>query len=75
MLLKAAIEEATGGARVDVNGGANPTKEIAVGALEVYYKGIRIYSKILSRRWPNAGLVADKCKRLLEASNSGEDIQ
>ena len=66
--MKEAIEAATG-ARVDVNGGANPVKDIAVGALEVYYKGIRVYSKIMSRRWPNAAMVADKCKRLLDASN------
>ena len=74
--MKDAIEAATG-ARVDVNGGpgANYTEnDIAVGALEVYYKGIRVYSKIMSRRWPNAGMVADKCKRLLEANQKGEDI-
>jgi hypothetical protein len=72
--LKEAIEAATG-ARVDVNGGANPVVQgIAVGALEVYFKGIRVYSKIASRRWPNAAMVADKCKRLLDASNQGEDI-
>ena len=64
--LRAAIEAATG-ARVEVNGGP-------VGALEVYFKGVRVYSKIMSRRWPNAGMVADKCKRLLEANNQGEDI-
>lgn len=66
--LKEAIEAATG-ARVEVNGGANPLKDIPVGALEVYFKGIRVYSKIMSRRWPNAALVADKCKRLLDADN------
>jgi hypothetical protein len=65
--LKDAIEAATG-VRVEVNGGAQPVHDIAVGALEVYYKGIRVYSKIVSRRWPNAGMVADKCKRLIDAN-------
>jgi hypothetical protein len=71
--LKIAIEEATG-SRVDINGGANPVYDIAVGAMEVYFKGIRVYSKILCNRWPNAGLVASKCKRLLDANNNGDDI-
>ena len=54
--MKEAIEAATG-ARVDVNGGpgADYTDNLfALGALEVYYKGIRVYSKLVSRRWPNA---------------------
>jgi len=28
----------------------------------------------MSRRWPNAAMVGDKCKRLLDASNQGDDI-
>lgn len=54
--------------------GLNPNIEIPVGALEVYFKGIRIYSKVMSRRWPNATLVADKCRRVLEAHRNGEEL-
>jgi hypothetical protein len=34
--------------------GLSPNIEVPVGALEVYFKGIRVYSKVMSRRWPNS---------------------
>jgi hypothetical protein len=71
--MKNAIEAATGAPAV-INGGARPVQSIAVGAFEVYFKGVRVYSKIASLRWPNTPMVADKCKRLLDAHNNGEDI-
>ena len=31
------------------------------GALEVYFMGVRLFSKIQSKYWPNAPMVAEKC--------------
>ena len=41
----------------------------AIGALEVYFMGVRIFSKIQSGVWPNPNAVANRC---LEAYNSFE---
>lgn len=33
-------------------------------AFEVYFMGVRIYSKIATRLWPNTSSVAYKCARV-----------
>ena len=35
-----------------------------LGAFEVSYKGVLLYSKILSLMWPHFGAVADKCSKV-----------
>ena len=43
-----------------------------LGAFEVSYKGVLLYSKILSLMWPHFGAVADKCQRVWEKRSSND---
>lgn len=45
-----------------------------LGAFEVSYQGNLIYSKILSNKWPNINLVADRCANIIDAQKKGEEI-
>ena len=42
-----------------------------IGAFEVTYKGILIYSKFLTTVWPDCGAVAEKIGKMLTDSNNG----
>lgn len=46
-----------------------------LGAFEVYFMGVRLYSKIQSNKWPNTKLLGQKCKRAYDAYIAGEDIE
>jgi len=45
------------------NESENPNYDMLprLGAFEVSYKGVLLYSKILSLMWPHFGAVAEKC--------------
>ena len=49
---------------------------LELGAFEVYFMGIRLFSKLKSGKWPNIDMVAEKCKQVYEAYNvnSGNDL-
>jgi hypothetical protein len=36
----------------------------ALGAFEVYFMGVRVFSKIQSGLWPSIPLLAEKCKQV-----------
>ena len=42
-----------------------------LGAFEVSYKGVLLYSKILSLMWPDFKSVGSKCQRIHEKSKGG----
>ena len=42
------------------------TPKPQLGALEVVYNGVKVYSKLAEMKWPNATLVAKKLKALIE---------
>lgn len=44
------------------------------GALEVYFMGVRLFSKLQSKYWPNASMVAEKCVRAYQDFIDGKDI-
>ena len=44
------------------------------GAFEVYFMGVRLYSKLLTHQWPNRTLLASKGARIYEDYVNGEDI-
>jgi hypothetical protein len=48
-----------------------PTKRYA---FEVYFMGIRVYSKILTRLWPNIPGLANKCVKIYNEHLEGKDI-
>lgn len=41
--------------------------ELELGAFEVYFMGIKLFSKLKSGLWPNMVLVATKCKLAYDA--------
>ena len=38
-----------------------PLRKMPIGALEVYFMGVRLFSKVQSGVWPNAVRVAERC--------------
>ena len=44
------------------------------GAMEVYFMGVRLFSKIQSKYWPNPNMVADKCVQAYQDFVDGKDI-
>ena len=46
----------------------------AIGALEVYFQGVRLFSKIQSGKWPHPELLAQKCKRAYDDLMAGNDV-
>lgn len=46
-------------------------QDITIGAMEVYFMGVRLFSKKLSNVWPNNTLVAQKCLRAYEGVVAG----
>ena len=44
------------------------------GALEVYFCGVRLFSKIQSKYWPNAKMVAEKAAHAYQDFIDGKDI-
>jgi hypothetical protein len=54
----------------------NPYYEMVprLGALEISFNGILLFSKMLSKVWPNATAVANKCRRVDDAYNQGQDL-
>ena len=44
------------------------------GAFEVSYKGILLFSKLLSGMWPHFETVAKKCAKVFDESRDGKDI-
>ena len=47
---------------------------MAYGGLEVYFQGVRLFSKIQSGMWPHIGLLAQKCQRAYNDYMAGKDI-
>jgi len=45
-----------------------------LGAFEVSYKGMLIFSKLKSSYWPNVELVASKCAQIIVDSAEGKDV-
>ena len=45
-----------------------------MGAFEVYFMGVRIYSKKQCNIWPNIPMVAEKCIKAHADFIAGEDI-
>ena len=45
-----------------------------LGACEVYFMGVRLFSKLQSNVWPSANLLKDKCLAVYEAYMRDEDI-
>ena len=45
-----------------------------IGSFEISANGVLIFSKMLSKIWPNPQAVAGKCGRLNEACASGGDL-
>ena len=52
----------------------NQGRPAPMWALEVYFMGVRIFSKIQSGVWPNPVLVAKRCALAWDKYNAGEDI-
>ena len=48
-----------------------PTKRYG---FEVYFMGVRLYSKISTRLWPNNNLVVMKCLKVWNDFQEGKDI-
>lgn len=46
-----------------------------MGAMDVYFMGVRLFSKKVSNVWPNKTLVAEKCARAYEAYTAGNNIE
>ena len=44
------------------------------GAFEVYFMGVRLYSKLLTNQWPNSSALAAKCARVYADYVNDEDI-
>lgn len=48
--------------------------KMAIGGLEVYLNGVRLFSKIQSGLWPHIDLLAQKCARAYEDLVAGKDL-
>lgn len=46
-------------------------RQITIGAMEVYFMGVKLFSKKLCNVWPNNTLVAQKCLNAYEDVVSG----
>lgn len=47
---------------------------VELGALEVYFMGVRLFSKISSGTWPHTSLLAEKCVNAYNDFMSNKDI-
>ena len=45
-----------------------------IGAFELSFNGVLLFSKMLSKMWPNALSVAQKCEKVIEAVDQGADL-
>lgn len=45
-----------------------------LGAFEISFNGVLIFSKCLSGCWPNFASVAHKCAQIAQAFDQGQDI-
>lgn len=45
-----------------------------LGAFEVSFNGVLLFSKMLSKVWPNATAIGNKCVRVADAYNGGGDL-
>ena len=43
--------------------------------MEVFFMGVRLYSKLQSNTWPNVTMFAQKAKAAYDAYVGGEDIE
>ncbi len=48
--------------------------KIEIGGLEVYFMGVRLFSKKLSGVWPHIRLLKEKCKNAYDDYIAGNDI-
>ena len=48
--------------------------KIPYGAFEIYFMGIRLFSKRLSKTWPDVEEFVTYFKKVFEAYKNGEDI-
>ena len=46
-----------------------------IGSFEISVNGVLLFSKMLSKIWPNPQAVARKCQRVCETANQGGNIQ
>jgi len=46
-----------------------------IGAFEISVNGVLLFSKMLSKIWPNPQSVAGRCQRLCEVASQGGNIQ
>ncbi len=49
--------------------------KIPFGAFEIYFMGVRLFSKNLSKNWPNVDDFVEKFNRILRDYNDGGNIQ
>jgi hypothetical protein len=42
-----------------------------IGGLEIYFMGLKIFSKILTGQWPDPDAIADRCKEAFKQYNAG----
>ena len=45
-----------------------------MGAFEVSFNGVLLFSKMLSKVWPNATAIGNKCQKVDEAVGQGQDL-
>ena len=48
--------------------------ELRMGAFEVYFMGIQLFSKIKTSQWPNIEYLAKKCRSIYDDYMSGAPI-
>ena len=48
--------------------------ELELGAFEIYFMGVKLFSKLKSGVWPNTLLVASKCKMAYDSYVNEEQI-
>ena len=55
---------------------SNPYYDVLprIGAFEVSFNGVLLFSKLLDRMWPHYGALAGKCLKVAEAADKGEDL-
>lgn len=51
-----------------------PLRRMPIGALEVYFMGVRLFSKVQSGVWPNAARVAERCLGAFNDYENQQDI-
>lgn len=51
-----------------------PLRRVPIGAMEVYFMGVRLFSKVQSGVWPNATRVAERCLAAFNDYEANQDI-